>query len=384
MLGRLLGPGDYGKYGVVLNLAWVTGIPFGAVVASLIKFSAEFNAKRDYGRLKSVLFDFLKFSLVLNLIFVFVYIIFSNILSNALGGDIGFFIIILACSFPLSGLGSVLLNFLQGIGRTYSFSFITSVSTLFKLIFAVLLVMSGFGIFGAFLSLVISSVCVIILCLPFIWRYFKVKNVSVESSLFLRFGLPVLFTNLFLNLVLYFDLFFVSSFLGSEQAGFYNAAVTLSRAFLMSSSVMVVFFPMFSGDAILSNFKRLRNNLKLALFYTGCICLVGILAFWFFPDFIVNLTYSSKYLPAVPLLRVLSFGYSFYALFTVLVYALWSLNKHKLVGIFGIILFTLDVCFLYFLVPVYGILGAAWVTTGILGTLFFFALFFVFSHVFKA
>ncbi|MFA5406123.1 MAG: oligosaccharide flippase family protein [Candidatus Nanoarchaeia archaeon] len=382
-LGRFLGPAEYGRYGVVLNLIWVTVIPSTAIVASLVKFSAEFNAKKEFGKLKSLLASLLKFSLILNIIFMCFYILFSYPLSELLGGGMVNLIIIVAISLPISGIASVLFNSLQGVGKVYPFSLVNSLSTLIKLIFVILFVFIGFGAFGAFLALIFSGIGVIFLCLPFILQYFKYKRVKINNSHILNFALPVLFTNFFINLVLYFDLFFVSSILGAEQAGFYGAAVTLCRAFLMSSSILAVFFPEFSKEGALNNLKKLRSNLKWALFYTSGICLIGLIAFWLFPEFIINLTYSGLYIEAIPVLKVLSVGYSFYALFTVLLYALWAVNEHKVAGLFGIGLFVLDVLLLSFIVPFYGLIGAAFVTTGLLVILFFFSLFLLFSKILR-
>lgn len=377
-LGRFLGPADYGQYGVVLNLAWVTSIPLGAVGASFVKYAASFSIKGESGKLKSLLVGFTKFSLFLNIIFMFGYSLFSGVLSDSLGGGIASLIVVLSFSFPINGLNSVFLWLLQGVKRVYAYSVVNALSSFFKLVFVVVLVLSGFGVFGALWSLVISGVSVLLLCLPFVLKYFNFKRVSFDFKPVVRFGLVVFFANFFINLVLYFDLFFVSSFLGAELAGYYNAAVTLSRALLMSGAVMAVFYPEFSGDFAVADFKKFRSNVKLALFYTGLICFLGVLAFWLFTDFIVSLTYSATYLPAGPILRVLALGYSFFSLFNVIINALWSAGKHKVTGIFGVILFVLDIALLYVFVPIGGVLAAAWITTSLLGVLFVFSLFIVF------
>jgi len=380
-LGRFLGPVEYGKYGVVLNLAWITGIPFSAVGASFVKFSAIFNAKNEIPKVKFLLVNFLKFSFLINLLFTIGYIIFSGVLSDSLGGGINYLIIILSFSFPISGLNSLFLWLFQSLKRVYIYSILNTLSSFFKLIIIILLVLSGWGVFGALWGLVFSGLGVLFLCLPFIFKYLRSDSVKVSFKPIISFGLTVFFANFFINLVLYFDLFFVSSSLGAEQAGFYNAAVTLSRAFLMSGSVMAVFFPVFNSDFTLSNFSKLRSSVKLALLYTSLICFAGLFVFWFFSDFIVSVTYSSSFLPTVPILHVLALGYSFFSLFNVLVNALWSTGKYKITGIFGVVLFLLDIILLYFLVPIFGVMSAAWITTILLGLLFVFSLIIVFRLI---
>jgi len=384
VLGRLLGPHDYGVFGVVTNIAWVTSIPLGAVGVAIVKYSSVFNTGKDKEvKIGSLLAFFLKFSLVLNLVFVLFYFVFSGFFSDILGGGLTWLIIIFAVSLPFSGVSGALLMFLQGLGKVYGYSFVNVLSVLIKFAAAFLLVLAGFGVFGALLSLTFASIGVILLCIPFLWSYFGKKKVFIPKKKIFVFGLSVLFTTVFVNLVIYFDLFFVKSFLGSEQAGYYEAAVTLCRAFLMTSSILAVFFPEFNKDATLSNAKSLKVNVNWALIYTTLICLIGLIAYWVFPELIVNLTYSSSYLETVPILKVLSFGYVFYSLFNVLLYALWALNKQKLVGYFGIFLFIIDMPLLYFLVPVYGVISAAWITTGLLGVLFIFSFILVYSQIIK-
>jgi len=382
-LGRFLGPTEYGQYGVVLNIAWITGIPLGVLGLTVIKFSAVFNAKKDMALLKGLIIDFMKFSLILNLLFAVFYLLFSVPLSDILGGGLVSFIIVLAVSFPFSGVSGVFFSFIQGVGKVYPYSLVTVLGPILKLVFAVILVLSGFGVFGALLSLTISSIGLIIICLFFVRDFFKTKAKHTNRGVFLRFTIPVLFANLFFNLVLYFDLFFVSSLLGAEQAGYYNAAVTLSRAFLMSSAVLAVFFPEFNKDSVFSDSESLRSNLKWALLYTGFICLAGITVFWLFGDLVISITYSSSFLPAVPLLKVLSIGYSFFSLFNVLLYALWSFGKHKIVGFFGLVIFVLDLILLSLIIPSFGVIGAAWITAGLMGLLFVFSLIVVYFKVIK-
>ena len=53
VLGRLLGPSDYGDFGVIINIAWITGIPLGAVGVSLVKYVSVFNAKKQEEKLSA-------------------------------------------------------------------------------------------------------------------------------------------------------------------------------------------------------------------------------------------------------------------------------------------------------------------------------------------
>ncbi len=383
VLGRLLGPEEYGLFGVALNMVWIVGIPGVAITTSLVKYASEFKALKEFGKLKSLFLSFICFQLIFNLGFMLFFIGFRFFLSESLGGGLADLLIAAAISLPFAGIASIVLNYLQGIQRIYSFSLVNASSTLFKLIIGTLLVLAGFGAFGALTSLIFSSIGVIILGFVFIIPDLRVKVERINYSRILKFGLPVLFTNLFINLILYFDLFFVKVYLGAASAGYYEAAVVLSRAFLMSSAVLAVFFPEFAKNKALKNLKKLRSNLKWALFYTSGICVVGLFAYFLFPSFIIELTYSSEFLPAVPLLMVLAVGYTFYSLFNVVLFALWSLEEHKIVGMFGLTLFIFDLVLLSFFVPTIGAIAAAWITTILMIVLFVFSCLLVFVKILR-
>ncbi len=374
VLGRLLGPSDYGLYGVTMNLAWVTGIPLGVIGISVVKYSALFKAKNDKAKLSGLLKTFNGFSLILNLIFLLIYVVLSNYLSQILGGGLTILIILLALSFPFSSLTKLYTSIFQGIGKVKLYSFVNILLNIFRLFFGVLLILYGFGVKGAVLSLTFSNMGVLIILIPFIKQYFSAKASKVNVREITSFGVSVLLTNFFINLIMYFDLFFVKSFLGAEQAGFYEAAVTLSRAFLVSASIMVVFFPEFNKNFVIKDKHKLKSDLKWALIYTSLICAGGILAYYLFGGLLIRLTYSHNYLAALPLLHILSIGYAFYSLFNVLLNFLWAFNEKKLMMFTGIILFAIDLAALYFIVPTAGAVGAAWITTVLMAFLFLFSL----------
>ncbi len=360
ILGRVLGPSNYGLYGVVMNLSWVIGVPLSVMGVAMVKYSSFFHAKNDYSSLSGLLRVLSKSSLIINLLFLLFFVLLSNQLSLMLGGNLSLLIVLLAVSFPFSGLSGLLTNFFQGIGKVKLYSVLVVLSNIVRLIVASILAVE-FGVNGSLIAVTISSIIMLIIIVPLIIKYFKPKPVLINTRELLSFSLSVLLTTLFINWIIQFDLFFVKSIIGSEQAGYYEAAVTLSRAFLMSSSVMAVFFPAFNKAIV--NGSKLKHELLWAIIYTSLICLVGLLAYYLFGDIIINITYSSSFLPALPVLKILAIGYSAYSLFNVLLNFAWAKGEKKVLVIIGLSLFIIDLILLYFLTPIYGLIGAAWSTT---------------------
>ena len=71
---------------------------------------------------------------------------------------------------------------------TYAFSFVNAVSTVIKLIVAVLLVLIGLGAFGALLSLIFSGLGTAFLGLIFVYPFLKTKAKKIDSSRILKAG----------------------------------------------------------------------------------------------------------------------------------------------------------------------------------------------------
>ncbi len=373
VIGRLLGPADYGRFGVVNNLIWIASIFNAPISTIIIKYGAYFHAKGDKEKLKSLILGVIKTSLKINIILATIFIIFNQQISGVLGSDINTLVILTALSFPIAGLITVFLPLFQSIGDYKRYSIINAVSSLIKLIFVILLIYLGFKANSTLLSIIISSAIIVGICF-IIFRDYLNANKKIKIN-YLKFGLSVLLTNVFINLIYYFDLFFVKSFLGAEDAGIYGAAVTLSRVFLLSSSIMAVFFPEFNKNIAKEN-KIRKSNIKYALVYVGGICILGLIAYWSAPQLILEITYSNKYLESASILKVLSIGYVFNALFSVISGIYFATNKHWELGAIGLVHFIADFILLYTFTP-HGLIYTSYITTLISASLFFTSLIFL-------
>lgn len=152
------------------------------------------------------------------------------------------------------------------------------------------------------------------------------------------------------------DLFLVERWVGIEAAAGYNAAFRLVEALrLMPAAVLAVVFPLFCRT------RSLRPAAVVASALLGGGLVVAGLA-WIASPWLVHLFYGDRYLPAVPVLRVLVVAvplcFSNYAL----THQVLGWDAQRRYAVVCAAALAANVAVNAALLPVVGAVGAAWAT----------------------
>jgi O-antigen/teichoic acid export membrane protein len=162
------------------------------------------------------------------------------------------------------------------------------------------------------------------------------------------------------------DLFMVKAMLKDDVlAGYYNAAVTLSRisymllqglSFVLLPSVAALTRPGASHD-------KAVQFIRDALRYLIILILPSIVLASATSKGLIILFFSSKYIQAAPILSVLMIGLGCLSFYLLLANIVAGAGKAK-VGLYitGAMIVTSALLGM-FLIPMYGLIGAAWQTT---------------------
>lgn len=357
--GRILGPENYGLFSVGFNIYAIFTFALTTVVIAVSKYTAIFKAQNEYGKIRHLLALFLKGLFLSGLLTVFVFYIFNRQISDLFGGGVSNFIVFVGLAILASFVSSVFPSFLQGFGDIFGYSVISIIGGFVKFVATFIFLHYGLGIVGAYLGLSVSNIAVVLLGFLFSYKIFFEKTVKISRKSLLSFSLPVFITNVLINSLFYIDLFFVKIFFGAEKAGFYGAASNLSKAMLVVSSVLVVFFPEFSKDHALKNIDLIKKKFLNALVYVVLLSLPILLFFNIFPQMLVEFTYSGSFIDSVTPLRVLGFATFAYVIFNVITYALWAVDEQNFVMFSSLFFFFFDLILLRAIVPVYGLFGAS-------------------------
>lgn len=332
----------------------------------------------------------------------------SELLSNTLGVVSLFSILILLLilffltpvNFLIIGTDQFLIEFLLGLISIYALNFSyyfsvfyvaleksqvfvlkNSISSLVNFTLnIVLVVFLKMGINGIFLSQIISSIVLIVLCSDIIKNYLRFKiHLNYTMSL-LKISLPLFLSGVFAILVELIDRIFVLKILGEREAGIYSFGYRIALIYnLFILSFKTAWIPhYFNLEENTDKPAHLgRVILKLIFYSSVIICLISILANEIF-DIKFNdwSLFKSEYQESARIVVIILSGYFFSLLMGFYSVVPYKENKTIHFLISDLIAFTINVLLNLILIKIYGIIGAAY------ATLFAFASGFIYLFVY--
>ncbi len=371
VIARILGVKTFGLFMLGTAIINFTGI-IGrlGLENGVIRFIPLYEGEGDRGRIKGTIIQSFKYSFIASVVMAAVLFFAAGPLSTRLFHKPGLEGIIQAfsISIPFFTIMMIALASTQGFKimkyTVYSRNLLWPVSNLLLMTIFFFL---GFRLYGAVVAYIITVVFAAILSLYFLFKTFSdirsTKAISENSALF-RFSLPLLFV-LFMNFaMLWTDTLMLGFFALSKDVGIYNAAM---KTAMQTSIILVSFNSIFAP--VLSDLYNKGEMEKLEKLYK-------VVTKWIysasFPVFLLLLLLSNE--------LMLLFGHDFGAGRTPLIILALAQLVNAGVGPVGVILVMsgkqnimmyntaaisiLNISLNWFLIPIYGITGAA-LATGI-------------------
>ena len=378
ILGRVLGPADYGRYGLIVTLTTMVIILIGnGIPTAMAKYISEIfetepklilKIKRQAIIIQTVLIA------SITAIFYFS----APLISLALGDET------LTPLFKFSSLiipafaaASFYFSYFTGLHRFSTQATLKTVRSFLRIIFVVGMAIL-FGLYGSISGYIIAPFAVF--AIAFLIDKLKVdreikekiKNLGQENKQvefhwkkLVNYGWQIVAFFLAYELLISIDLYLVKAILRDDAlTGIYNASLTVGRIPYYIFYAMTVFLlPMVSRKSAengLKNAKGIINNaLRIMLiFLAPMVILLSIYA-----SQTLELLYGKKYLAGALPMSVLVWGVGFLTVFYVLSFAINGAGKtltSMYISIFGL---GINVVLNYILIIKMGILGSAWATT---------------------
>lgn len=360
-LARYVGPVEYGLYGLVVslmttvNLLLSSGLPQAAA-----KYIAEDKAEigpiiKDSKRLQGGLCI-----LLFGLSFVFASIV-SGLLNEP---KLARYIMLSAFAIPVYAFYSIYEGYLNGLrqfGKQAKAAIGYSVGKL-AAVFA--LVALGLGVGGAILGNAFGAVVGLLLVRKSLGPVNKAENTFGWRKL-VGFSFSTSLISVMLFLLLNIDLYAVK-FLGGVQAevGYYTSASNLARLpYFLFGGLAFALLPSISRSVSMNNSSLTKSYIQQSMRYLLLLLTPGILLVSATSADLITLVYSSTYVEAATALRVLMFGVAMITILMVLTYIINGSGKPWVALRIILVLLALDIGLSMFLVPKYGLLGAASATT---------------------
>jgi O-antigen/teichoic acid export membrane protein len=337
LMGRMLGPADYGTFAVLMSLMYIYSIPVESIQNIISKYVTKFNTDKEYGKIKFMILKSIKRGFVFSLIIFLILIPISFLLHNFL--EINFWLIIVSNIFIFSAFSSpITRGALQGRKKFSNFGISLILESFVKISLGALLVLIGMKVFGALIGVLAGVFFGIIISIYFNFDLFKQKKEEVKFKEIYFQSIPYFIVTIVILMFFSLDIILAKRFFSAEIAGKYAVLSMLGKMiFFATMSISKAMFPLTcekcdSGEDSKKIFKK--STIMIFIF-----CLSAVIFYAIFPRLITFILYGSQYLDISKFLVLSGISFSFLALTNLrLIYGL-STNKLKIPA--GLFLFLI-------------------------------------------
>src|SRR3989344_2051812 len=331
-ISRNLSIEDYGVVASLLSLMTLFALPVGAIIPTIVYFSADAFGKGDLNLVKVIYKKITKVSFFVGVIIFLFFLIFNGRIGQFFHIKETNFIMLSGVSIFIAFIGIANQPLLQAKLSFRFLSFTNTLSAFIKLVFGISLVFFGFSVGGILWAIIFASVT------PYFLSFFQLKFLfykreTVSAISFKNisyYGAPAALATIGLTSLITFDIILVKHFFNPTDAGIYAILSLIGRVvYYFSSPIASVMFPLIVQKHVKG--EKYQNDLKLSLFlvFVPSACIVVFYAL--FPEFIVTF-FSQKFIPAFAIKLIVPFAIltSLYSLLTVLSNFFLSINKVKI------------------------------------------------------
>jgi stage V sporulation protein B len=379
ILGRILGPADYGRYGIIVTLTTMVIILIGnGIPTAMAKYISEIFNTNPYLILKikrqAIIIQTALIAIITAVFYLSAPLISLLLNDSSLTPLFRFSSLII----PAFAAASFYFSYFTGLHQFNTQATLKTVRSFLRIFFVIGMAVI-FGLKGSISGYIIAPFSVFIVA--FLIDKFvidkQIKNQTSQLPLnnnltvnfhwkkLVNYGWQIVAFFLAYELLISIDLYLVKGILRDDKTvGVYNAALTVGRIPYYIFYAMTVFLlPMVSQKSANNNLKNakeiINNALRIMLIFLTP--LVILLSTYAYPT--LELLYGEKYLLGAPPMSILVFGVGFLTIFYVLSFAANGGGKTIISMFISFIGLILNIILNYFLILKLGILGSAWATT---------------------
>ncbi len=302
----------------------------------------------------------IKIQLVLALVFMGLLVLLSPLFSKLFHDELlGGFLIIAGFDIPLYAIYFITNGSINGQRRYFKLAITLSIYAVSKFVFTIALLYS-WGLKGAFIGNALASLIGLTAGLYFC-RTLLGKHTGFNGFKMFKFSFPVIFLAMSTHLLLNLDLFCVKLIINqSREIGLYSMAMILSRLpHLVLLALVTVLFPSLAKSLYDKNFNSNRHYIQQAnrLFSLMMFPFLSILLSR--AESIITLFFSTQFISAAPILRILAVAFLFYGFFSMMSYVVLANSKPYMMLSVQLVLIGIALGFNMILIPQFGLQGAS-------------------------
>jgi len=380
IIARYYGPEIYGIFSLaIMILLWIFSFSTLGMIEGILRFIPYYRGKNDSNKIKYIF----RFSLTVMLISCIISAILLFILSDTIAinifnePELSIFLKAFSMLIPIYMIFYTLLAVIRSFERIVAHTFIQDFGENFlKFVLIILFIFMGLEtnaiIFSYFLGVVIILFIAYIYCkhkILEIFQDYKLENSSKKTirKNLIQYSWPLVFFGIIVGILPYIDSFAIGYFSDAYDVGLYNAAVPIASLLFFAPNLFIrLFFPMITREFSKKNYDVISELSKQVGKWILILNLPILLLFLLFPGTFVNLFFGAEFITPEKAvensLRLLAIGALFYSMTMALNNLLQMKGKSKLILINILFVAIINLILNIILVPIYGIMGAAFST----------------------
>ncbi len=334
LLLKLITPPEYGEFASYLSLLYLLTIPSSAISIMVTKQVADYVSRGENEKLNSL------FGYLVRKSFVFSVIIFGGLLLvNPLLGSMfrverGAIYILAISIFPTI-VSSIVNAYILGQQKLKTYITVGIVGMVVKLITAYVLIIMGYRVMGAvmsiFVAMIVAMIGAMVVIRETIWPMITIQT---------KFGLRSLgsyafvYSSASLSLITV-DVLLVRYYFSSLESGIYASVMTLAKTIYFGTlPLTLLVIPIISR----------RSNLKLSTvkIFIGIVLVLagiggtGVVMFGLFPELLIKILAGTAYLEGQNLLVPAGIGMLLYSLNLVVINYFMAISRPRIIlGLLG-------------------------------------------------
>jgi stage V sporulation protein B len=375
-VGRILGPADYGRYGLVITLTTMIIILIGnGVPTAMSKFLSE-HFESNPKMILVIKNKALLLQSVLIGIITIAFFLLAPFTARALGDEsLTPLFRISTLIIPSFAAASFYFYYFTGIHRFNIQAILKTVRSLSRMIF--ILALAWFlKVEGSILGYVLAPFFVFLIAFgidrfsiaPRIKKQIresKAKAIDFPWQKLADYAWPMTLFMLFYEIMISIDLYMVKSIVADDfSTGIYNGALTVSRIpYFLFYALTIVLLPTISKTTSENNTKETQKVMSQTLRIMLILLFPIVALMSSFSTPIISFFYGTNYSAAANPMQILVLGMSFLTIFYVLSFALNGAGKVKTTMSIALLGMISNIILNYCFISKFGLMGAATATS---------------------
>lgn len=335
------------------------------------RFIPIYNLKKQSSRIKFLILLTASFQVFMAVIISLILVLLSGFLAgnyfkNPLSST---FLILLCLMFIFTILVETLKSTFRGFQMMNHYSAMEIVQSIVLLLLTLFFFKIGFGVFSPVMAYVVSSPITFFVFVPFFLNAFpffktRFKYYKNDMKSHFSYGIPLIFMSLGSKSIWYVDIFFLTYFASLTDVGLFNIVMPTATLFLLfGRSIALVLLPAGSEILAKNKEKKLSDGLAKIQKYAFIVMAPLVFILFSFPDLFIKLLFGNEYVGGALALQIVLVGIIFFTIFRINQSVISSTGKTKIVAKIYILTAILNLIGCIILIPLYGLVGAAAITS---------------------